>query len=268
MADRRKLSSIIGAAGVARTENARARRVGVVFELPMLVAALGMLLRWWGEATNVDVIHDSRYFDIFLWSLFVVESVLLSIVVTNTRRYLRENWLNLVIIAMGVTLFWGWDLQVAALRLLRGLIVASLFAQALNRVAKMLSQNQLVPTLIASAIVIALAGVTIAVLEPGIKSPLDGIWWAWVTVTTVGYGDIVPVTPQGRIFGGLVILMGIALFAMITASFAAYFIGLKEQEAIDDEREEYRKLCALEDRLFQIEATLNEVREGLEKLRK
>ena len=43
-----KISRWLGAAGVSSTENPRARKVGLIFELPMLVAALGILLRWWG----------------------------------------------------------------------------------------------------------------------------------------------------------------------------------------------------------------------------
>ena len=259
MADGRKFSRLIGAAGVASTENTRARNVGVIFELPMLMAALGILLRWWGETTSVEVISASQYFDLFLWGLFVTESTLLSFLVTNTRRYLKENWLNLVIILLGAPMLFGWEFDIGFLRLLRLLIVFSLLTHVANRINRMLSRNELSTTLFASAIVIIMAGVMMAVLEPDIHTPWDGIWWAWVTVTTVGYGDIVPQTPQGRFFGSIVILMGIALFSMITAAFAAYFISKKEEEVLDEEREQYRKICDVEERIYSLEKKVDEL---------
>lgn len=265
MIDSRQFSRLVGARGVAPTENKLARNVGLIFEVPMLVGALGILLRWWGEASEVDLIHDTKYFDIALWTLFVVESALLVFLVSNKKRYLRENWLNLAIIFLGIPMIIGWGLDIAVLRILRLLIVFSLVIHIASRVNKMLSRNELGATLVASIIVIIMSGLLMAVLEPGIDSPIDGIWWAWVTVTTVGYGDIVPVTIQGRLFAGLVILMGIGLFSMITATFAAYFISQKEEEMITEEREQYRKICDVEERLYQLEQKIDQVLDDLQK---
>jgi len=153
----------------------------------------------------------------------------------------------------------GWELQLAALRILRLLIVFALLAHVGSRVKKMLSRNQLGPTLIASAIIIIMSGVMIAALEPGIDSPFDGIWWAWVTVTTVGYGDFVPVTLQGRLFASLVMLMGLGIFAMITASLAAYFMSQKEEEVLSEERDQFRKLCDVEERLYAMEQKMEAI---------
>lgn len=140
-----QISRWLGAAGVSNTENPRARKVGIIFELPMLVAALGILLRWWGETSNVEFIYDTLYFDIFIWALFAIETLTLCLLTSRPSRYLRENWLNLVIILMGFTLLMGWELQLAALRILRLLIVFALLAHVGNRVKKMLSRNQLGP---------------------------------------------------------------------------------------------------------------------------
>ena len=55
-------------------------------------------------------------------------------------------------------------------------------------------------------------------------SIFDGIWWALVTITTVGYGDFFPVTTAGRIVGGLLMVVGIGFVATLTASVAAHFM--------------------------------------------
>ncbi len=53
-----------------------------------------------------------------------------------------------------------------------------------------------------------------------IHSYLDALWWGMSTATTTGYGDITPVTVEGKILGIILMLTGVALFAMFTALFA------------------------------------------------
>ena len=53
-----------------------------------------------------------------------------------------------------------------------------------------------------------------------LHSFIDALWWGFSTATTTGYGDITPVTTQGKILGILLMLTGMALFAMFTALFA------------------------------------------------
>src|SRR4029079_6524522 len=55
-------------------------------------------------------------------------------------------------------------------------------------------------------------------------STWDGIWWAMVTVTTVGYGDIYPKTIDGRIIAMVVMLFGIGFLSVLTATVASYFV--------------------------------------------
>ncbi len=56
-----------------------------------------------------------------------------------------------------------------------------------------------------------------------ITTPLDAIWWVFVTITTVGYGDKFPVTSSGRIIGTLVIIIGVVLFSVLTGFIASRF---------------------------------------------
>jgi voltage-gated potassium channel len=57
-------------------------------------------------------------------------------------------------------------------------------------------------------------------VNPGIKTWLDSIWWTFSTVTTVGYGDIVPISSTGKVFGILSMILGTGFFASYTALFA------------------------------------------------
>ena len=68
-----------------------------------------------------------------------------------------------------------------------------------------------------------------------IESYEDGIWWAFISVTTIGYGDHFPITSTGRLLGAILIGFGLGFFSVITAHLASLFV-----EA--DEREEYKQI--------------------------
>ena len=65
----------------------------------------------------------------------------------------------------------------------------------------------------------------------------DGVWWAIVTLGTVGYGDIVPHTAWGRVVGSLVIVVGVTFIAFLTATVTSAFVSAAEQEARAREQE-------------------------------
>ena len=71
---------------------------------------------------------------------------------------------------------------------------------------------------------IFLFGYLFYVSEPDVRNIGDGIWWALVTITTVGYGDITPVTTLGRVVASSLMLLGLGLIATITAIVSAKFI--------------------------------------------
>lgn len=61
-------------------------------------------------------------------------------------------------------------------------------------------------------------------VNPKINSFLDALWWSFSTTSTVGYGDIVPITFEGKIIGILLMLIGVAIFGIYTALFARAII--------------------------------------------
>ena len=71
---------------------------------------------------------------------------------------------------------------------------------------------------------IFLFGYLFYVSEPDVRNLGDGLWWALVTITTVGYGDITPVTTLGRVVASSLMLLGLGLIATITAIVSAKFI--------------------------------------------
>ncbi|HEY8271963.1 MAG TPA: potassium channel family protein [Pseudobdellovibrionaceae bacterium] len=66
-------------------------------------------------------------------------------------------------------------------------------------------------------------------INPRIHGFIDALWWGFATATTTGYGDITPVTFQGKCLGILLMLTGMALFAMFTALFAETILASSKQ---------------------------------------
>lgn len=77
-----------------------------------------------------------------------------------------------------------------------------------------------------------------------IKTGGDALWWALTTVTTVGYGDMYPVTTEGRIIAALLMLIGIALFGAMSAIVTSKLILPKETRDYEELRKEIRDLHA------------------------
>jgi voltage-gated potassium channel len=79
-------------------------------------------------------------------------------------------------------------------------------------------------------------------LEPRAHNFADGLWLAFTTAATVGYGDIVPSTHASRIFAAFLVLIGLAVLSLVTASVAAIFVGTEERQI---ERDLMKELAAL-----------------------
>ncbi len=85
----------------------------------------------------------------------------------------------------------------------------------------------------------------------------DSFWWALQTVTTVGYGDIVPENTIGRLIGALLMLNGIALVSVVTAAVTATLIEQARRRHAGREEDAAAALARIEARLARIEARLD-----------
>ncbi|GGO81027.1 potassium channel protein [Marinobacterium nitratireducens] len=262
-----RLVRTLGLGGVDPQENSAARKLGAWLEWPMILAALWILVDWYLASQRGSSGTYSRYTDPLVWSFFLVELVSLTLLVDDRRRHLRRNWLNVLIVLGGIPVLMGVDVFYAGLlRSLRLLLMLGIFVRVSDDVYAILNRHNLGTTLAIGFVLLLIAGVLISGIDPAFKSPLDGIWWAWVTVTTVGYGDLVPTTTEGRIFGALLILMGIGLFSMLTASFSAFFIEQDEKALSRREAENIKRISGLENRLEHIEKQLEHAVAALERI--
>ena len=101
--------------------------------------------------------------------------------------------------------------------------------------------------------------------NPGFATFGDALWWGIVTLTTVGYGDIVPKTQQGRVCGVFLMLTGVATLGIISGTLASFFKSAKEEAADADEvampaspGEVVAELTAVREQLASLEAKLSQ----------
>lgn len=103
-----------------------------------------------------------------------------------------------------------------------------------SRRGRQLVRQGLVYSIVLALGILALGGVGFWLLDPKVHSLPDGLWLAFTTAATVGYGDIVPSTPLSRSFSVIVVLLGLAVLSLVTASLAAIFV---EQEVEAEDRQ-------------------------------
>ena len=253
------INLLIGLSGVAANERPAARRWADRFELPMILLAIWILIEWYLVAKGIYPATLDRITNWIIWLFFLFETVVLVSLVQNRRRYLLGNWMNLLIIGAGVPLLWGAGSYAAALRTLRLLLLFPLLLNTSATLRKILTRNHLATTLLVALAFTLMSGLLIAGIDPSIENVWEGLWWAWVTVATVGYGDVVPQSVAGKVFGAVVILFGVGFFSLLTASFSAYFISRGEIEIEEEEAEEIYRLKDIERRMEAMEKTLQRI---------
>lgn len=258
---------LIGLSGVSKKENVRARFWDKVFQWPMILIVLWLPFQFYLDFNQGIAASDAVFFDWLVWGFFVFESALLLILVDNKMQYLKCNWMNFFIIVAGLPIIlWGYSPLAAVLRSLRLVLMVGLIYRLTKTVQNILNRNQLGTTLLVSFFMVLISGTIIAAIDPAFESPAEGIWWALVTITTVGYGDYTPVSIPGRIFASILILAGVVLFSLVTANLAAYFVEREVEKDVEAEtkEEEYhldRAVERLDAHLLRIEQQLQQLTE-------
>lgn len=111
-----------------------------------------------------------------------------------------------------------------------------------KRRQQLVTRRGLTYSLILCLIIVFVGGVGFYILEPTAKTLSDGLWLAFTTAATVGYGDMVPSTHASRLFSVALVLVGLAVLSLVTASVAAMFVGTEERQIERDLLLEIRAL--------------------------
>ena len=230
--------------GIKRIIEESDTRAGRVFDVTILLLILISLASFSIETLpglTPGQLAALRWVEIVTITLFTVEYVL-RVAVSSRRRSFVFSFFGLVdlIAILPFYLSLGIDLRaVRALRLLRVIRVFKLarYNSAVRRLsqAAAIIKEELILFLGVALMLIYLSAVGIYYFERTAQpdqfaSIFDSLWWAVITLTTVGYGDAVPVTVGGRIFTVVMLIIGLGIVAVPTGLIASALGKVREEE--------------------------------------
>lgn len=176
-------------------------------------------------------------FSNFLWILFAVDLAFRFIMTKPKKHFFRNNWLDTITVAFP---------QFRALRALRAFTSNGI----LSKGKAYFSSGAIATALLGTAIIVWVGSLSVLTSERGasgakIVTLPDSLWWAFETITTVGYGDFVPVTWMGRFQAVLIMLVGISLLGVVSASLAATLVKQNRPDPASEVMEELAELKSM-----------------------
>jgi voltage-gated potassium channel len=192
-----------------------------------------------------------------VWLAFCAEYVGKLLLAPDRRAYVRSAWFDLLIILLSPPFLVPDAMQgarvVRVLRLLRFVRAAAVAAIGLREAAQGLRHRSFHYVVLATVVIIGLGAGGIFAAERGQNSNIhsidDALWWAVVTTTTVGYGDVSPVTGEGRLIAVALMIVGIGFIGVFTATITSFFLDNERTNTVGE----------LERRLDQIDQKLDKI---------
>lgn len=178
----------------------------------------------------LDVIACVVFFSDFLRQLYKAES--------RWRYFYTWGWLDLIASIPSVDAFrWGRAVRVVRItRVLRGVRSVRYMLRILGYYRR---RSAIAVTALVVFLAMAIGSMAILSFEYGavgsnIDTAEDALWWAWVTITTVGYGDYTPVTRGGRVVAAVLMFVGVGLFSSMSGLIASWLLTTPD-ESDDDQ---------------------------------
>jgi voltage-gated potassium channel len=175
--------------------------------------------------------HIFRIVDFGICLIFLFDFMYQLIKAESKIGYLKWGWLDLV---SSIPLLdygrWARVARIARIiRLIRGVKSAK---EIIRYIVSNKIESVLLATGLVTIVLLTIGSVSILLFEGGegsnIKTGSDALWWAFVTITTVGYGDYYPVTAAGRIVAAILMIGGIGMFGAYTGYMANLFLAKSE----------------------------------------
>lgn len=221
----------------------------------VLVAALAMIpvvvLQSDATGTWLTVANVANW---LIWGVFVTELLVVAAVAPRKLAALKAHWLDVALTVLTIPLvsnFIKAGRMIVVARLLRVARATMLVLRAIRAERSISTGTTLRLIALLTVFVVVVAGAAEATVDShDFPRVWDGVWWATVTVTTVGYGDVYPKSVLGRLLGIVVMLVGIGFLSVLTATVASYFVKTDRSET---ETEILERLARIEHALADLQ---------------
>ena len=205
-----------------------------LFNIIILVLYLYVLISL--IVTTFFVLSDEvtvllNYVDNVICIIFLVDFAIRFKKANNKLVFMKWGWIDLISSIPYIDfLRAGRVLRLIRLiRVFRAFKATKLIFEHINRNKK---QSALTSVALISFLMVIFSSIAILQFEKDVNSNIktaeDAIWWSYVTITTVGYGDKFPITTEGRIIGAVLMTMGVGIFGTFTALVSSWFIQNKD----------------------------------------
>jgi len=208
--------------------------LGRVLDALLFITTLAAVaIALWEEAPEwADPAVLLCFFIFFVWRWLVS---------IDRRTYLKENWLDLALIVLLASPLLRLFTALRVIRILPALRFGVFLRSNRKRILSfvIISQESFPAAMAMIFGVVFIFGSSAYLLEhavnPAFGEIADGLWWAFVTLTTVGYGDIYPVTAGGRIVGVFTMIFGIATYSLMIANLTFFVEEQGRKRQLDKE---------------------------------
>ena len=188
-------------------------RVVEFMNVPMAIIGVGYVIVY-----AIAVLYPSPFIlalDYVLWAIFAIDVILRFLIADSLPKFLLNNWLEILAVVIP---------QFRAARAIRPLIGLKRFATLVR------SRTQRLAAYTVALLPIAVFIAAIAFMDVegyGPERLEDALWWAMVTVSTVGFGDVIPETTGGRLVASALMVFGVGIFASAAAIISDWLQGEK-----------------------------------------
>tara|TARA_B100000676_G_scaffold298667_1_gene341947 strand:- start:284 stop:1030 length:747 start_codon:yes stop_codon:yes gene_type:complete len=197
------------------------KRISSITESPLIILAFAMIPLLLGPYIwdlSQDELNTFNRLDQIIWALFVINLIVKVLIAPRRLSFLKSNILEVIVV----------------IPYLQPLRIVFFGTKAIWGMTKIARPDFLI---VVSGGLVIISATIVTSLErssnPELGSFPDALWWAIVTITTVGYGNQEPVTFFGRIVAVILMITGVGFFGAIAANLAAFFVRKDEDEKID-----------------------------------
>jgi voltage-gated potassium channel len=197
----------------------------VIIVLSVYVLASLIISTFFNLPTEIKQLLD--YIDNSICIIFLIDFCIRFTKADNKLKFMKWGWIDLISSIPTLDMFRAGRL----LRLVRILRILRAFRSTkvlVKFVFKKKAHGAFTTASIFAVLILIFSSIAILQVETtengNIKSAEDALWWAFTTITTVGYGDKFPVTTEGRIVGVILMTAGVGLFGVFTGFIASWFV--------------------------------------------